>query len=428
MMKNAQEQEQEIKEGLIYDPTQDCKLVGAARALGGIKDAITIVHARPGCYCGVLLLRALGSNQNDIRVVSSGFRAQDMVYGAEGRLADAIRLSYNNFKPALIAALNCSAPVIMGDDVEGVVLSMKKEIPAEIISLSTGGYEGPAWIGYEETLTELTQYMVPGEPENDKVNIIGFKQDDFKASADLLEIERMLNSQGITLNAVLTNSSFEEIKNAPKASLNIVLGGDGLESAKIMQEKFAIPYVVTPYPFGLNNSIEFLEIVAKGLNTEVNQEFINAAKEMIKERIERIFLFLQGIYDTSVAVVGDAARAFDFAKFLSDELCLNVKVLAIASRNHISQDKINDDYFETLLIEPDRFAMNEVIKTKGVEMIFGSTMEKKLAYELGAPMVRIFYPVMDEVSISDAPYAGFTGTIHLTESIINLIINNYAEV
>ncbi len=72
--------------------------------------------------------------------------------------------------------------------------------------------------------------------------------------------------------------------------------------------------------------------------------------------------------------------------------------------------------------------MNEVIKTKGVEMIFGSTMEKKLSYELGAPMVRIFYPVMDEVSISDAPYAGFTGTIHLTESIINLIINNYAEV
>ncbi len=422
--------EVKTREGLVYDPTQDCKLVGAVRALAGIKDSITIVHARPGCHCGILLLRALGSNQNDIRIVSSGFRAQDMVYGAEGRLAAAIRLSYKNFKPSLIAVLNCSAPAIMGDDVEGVVQALKEENPAEIFSLSTGGYEGPAWVGYEETLAELTRFMVPGKTENDKVNLIGFKQDDIKAYSDLLEIERMLNSHGITINAVLTNSSFDEIKKAPKASLNIVLGGDGLESAKIMQEKFDIPYIVTPCPFGLNNSIEFLESVTKSLNKEVSEEFITAEKDRIKERIERIFLFLQGIYDTSVAVVGDSARAYDLAKFLSDELCLNVKVLAITSRNHISRDKARtyDDYFETLLIEPDRFEMNKVIKSKGVEMIFGSTMEKKLAYELGVPLVRIFYPVIDEVSISDAPYAGFRGTPHLIEKIVNLVINNYAEV
>ena len=415
------------REGLVYDPTQDCKLVGATRALGGVKDAITIVHARPGCHCGILLLRTLCSNQNDIRIASSGLRAQDMVYGAEGRLATSIRLSYNNFKPGLIGVLNCSAPVIMGDDVEGVVHAMKKEIPAEIITLSTGGYEGPAWIGYEETLAELTRYMIPNEKENGKVNLIGFKQDDVKAYADLLEIERMLNSQGISVNAVLANSYFEEIKNAPKASLNIVLGGDGLESAKLMQEKFDLPYVITPYPFGLNNSIDFLESVAKGLNKEGNQEFITEEKKGIKERIERIFLFLQGIYDMSVAVVGDSARAYDLAKFLSDELGLNVKILAITSGNHISEDKSSDDYFETLLIEPDRFEMNEVIKSEGVEMIFGSSMEKKLAWELGVPLFRIFYPVLDEVSISDAPYAGFTGTIHLTENIINSVINNYIE-
>ena len=430
MNETFDQEELKIREGLVYDPTQDCKLVGAARALSGVKDAVTIVHGRPGCHCGILLLRALGSNQNDIRIVSSGFRAQDMVYGAEGRLAGTIRLCYDNFKPSLIATLNCSAPVIMGDDVEGVVHAMKKEIPAEIITLSTGGYEGPAWIGYEEALAELTRYMVLGETESGKVNLIGFKQDDVKAYADLLEIERMLSSQGIMVNSVLTNSSFEEIKNAPKASLNIVLGGDGLESAEAMQEKFDMPYTVVPYPFGLNNSIEFLESVAKGLNREVNQEFIAAEKDRIKERIERIFLFLQGIYDMSVAVVGDGGRAYDLAKFLSDELCLNVKVLAITSRNHISLDKTktNDDYFETLLIEPDRFEMNEEIKSKEVEMIFGSSMEKKLAWELGVPLLRSFYPVIDAISISDVPYAGFTGTIQLTEKIINAVINNYVEV
>lgn len=422
-------EELKAREGVVYDPTQDCKLVGAARALGGVKDAVTIVHGRPGCHCGVLLLRALGSNQNDIRIVSSGLRAQDMVYGAEGRLTESIRLSYNNFKPALIAVLNCSAPAIMGDDVEGVVHIMKDEIGAEIFSLSTGGYEGPAWLGYEETLAELTRFMVRSETETekDKINLVGFKQDDFKAYSDFLEIQRMLNGQGIAVNTVLTNSRFAELKNAPDASLNVVLGGDGLESAKIMQEKFDTPYVVAPYPFGLNNSIEFLDCVTTGLNKETNHDFISAEKEKIKERIERIFLFLQGIYDTSVAVVGDGGRAFDFARFLSDELGLYVKVLAITSRNHVSGAKTKCDYVESLLMEPDRFEMNEEIRKKGVEMIFGSSMEKKLAHELGAPLVRIFYPIIDEVSVSDAPYAGFRGVPQLTEKVVNAIINNYTE-
>nr|QNO55256.1 light-independent protochlorophyllide reductase subunit B [Methanosarcinales archaeon ANME-1 ERB7] len=412
----------------VYDPTQDCKLVGAVRALSGVTDAITIVHARPGCHCGILLLRALGSNQNDIRIVGTAFHAQDMIYGAERTVADSIRLSYENFEPALIAVLNCSAPAIMGDDIEGVILSLKKEIPAEILSLSTGGYEGPAWIGYEETLTELTRFMVERDKEENSVNIIGFKQDEIRAYSDLLEIERMLNRQGITVNSVLTNSRFEVIKKASKASLNIVLGGDGLESAKSMKEKFDLPYVITPYPFGLNNSIDFMELVTRALNKEINREFIAAEKEAIKERIEKVFLLLEGIYDTSVAVVGDGGRAFDLAKFLSDELGFNVKILAITSKNYLTRDRVKEDYFELLLIEPDRLEMNEAIKSGGVEMIFGSSMEKKLAFELGVPQVRIFSPVLDEVSISDSPYAGFKGTIQLTETIINAVICNYAEI
>ena len=416
------------RKGLVYDPTQDCKLVGAVRALSGVTDAITIVHARPGCHCGILLLRALGSNQNDIRIVGTAFHAQDMIYGAERTLADSIRLSYENFEPALIAVLNCSAPAIMGDDIDGVILSQKKEITAEILSLSTGGYEGPAWIGYEETLTELTRFMVERDKEENSVNIIGFKQDEIKAYSDLLEIERMLNRQGITVNSVLTNSRFEVIKKASKASLNIVLGGDGLESAKSMKEKFDLPYVITPYPFGLNNSIDFMELVTRALNKEINREFIAAEKEVIKERIEKVFLLLEGIYDTSVAVVGDGGRAFDLAKFLSNELGFNVKILAITSKNYLTQDRVKEDHFESLLIEPDRLEMNEAIKSGGVEMIFGSSMEKKLAFELGVPQVRIFYPVLDEVSISDSPYAGFKGTIQLTENIINAVICNYAEI
>lgn len=424
------------EEELIYDPTQDCKLVGAARALGGVTDSVTIVHSRPGCHCGVLLLRALSSNQNDIRLVNSGFRTQDMVYGGEGRLASTIRTSSENFKPELIATLNCSAPAIMGDDVSGVAAVVATEIPPETIALNTGGCEGPSWKGYEDVLSELTRFMVASDgsdnsPDPDPVvNLIGFKQDDVRAGPDLSEIKRILNGQKISINAVLTSSSFEEIKNAPRASLNLVLGGDGLECAKIMEERFEVPYVVAPYPYGVGGSTDFLEAATRGVGRDLNRQAIDDENKWIKDRIEKIYLHLQGIYDSDVAVIGEGAHAFDLARFLSDELGFNVKVLVITSRNHLSQEMAAeyDDYWETLIVEPDRFRMDEIVGSCGVGMVFGSTMEKKLAYGLNVPLVRTFYPLLDDVSISNSPYAGFRGTINLIEDIINPIIHNYMEV
>ncbi len=414
---------------LIYDPLHDCKLVGALRAIHGIRDSITIVHGRTGCHCGALLLKTLGSDQNNVRVVGSGFRSSDEVYGAEGRLASAIQLYYEYFKPQLIAALNCSAPVIMGDDIHGVASLMKEKIPADLITMDTGGYEGPAWIGYEETLAKVTDYMIPHERPSGKINLIGIKTDDINAHGDVIEIKRMLKDQGIEINTILNDANFDEIKNAPKASLNVVLGGDGLACARIMRERFDIPYITVSFPFGIKKSIEFLESVANGLDREIDTELVDREVELVKDGIERVYMFLQGIYAMPVAVIGEAGRAFDLAEFLSDELGLNVKILAISSKNHLTSDIIEDgnDHFGRVMIEPDRFEMNDALKKAGVSAIFGSTFEKKVASDLKASLIRISYPVLDEVSITDMPYAGFKGTLHLCETIINSIITRTLE-
>ena len=415
---------------LIYDPPQDCKLVGAMRAIHGVSDSITIIHARPGCHCGMLLWKALGSNQNDVRVISSGFRAHDTVYGAEGRLSAAIELSQEYFEPGLIAALNCSAPAIMGDDIEGVASSMEDKIPAALMTLATGGYEGPAWLGYEEALVKFTDYMIPVEsPSANTVNLIGIKTDDVNAAGDLTEIRRILKDQGIAVNTVLADASWGEITNAPDASLNVVLGGDGLECAKAMRERFNIPYVITPYPFGVKKTTEFVKLVANRLGREIDSELIDREVELVRAGVERVCMFLQGLYDMPVAVIGESGRAFDLAEFLSDELGINVSLLAISGKNYLTSNKIEDGngHFGDVLIEPDRFEMNNLIRRAGVSVIFGSTFEKHLSSELKAPLIRVSYPVIDEVSITDSPYAGFRGTLHLCETIINAVITQNIE-
>lgn len=414
-----------------YDPLHDCKLVGAVRAICGVRDSVVIVHARPGCHSGVLLLRTLSSKHNEAKIVFSGLRDKDMAFGGEGRVATAIKAAWEKLEPKLIAVLNCSAPAIMGDDVEGVAAVMKREVPAEILTLSAGGYEGPDWIGYEEALRELVRFMSPpSRKDKEKVNLIGFKDDEPGAAADLSEIKRMLKAHEIGINAVLSCCSFEELRRAPEASLNVVLGGDGLRCAEEMEEKFGLPYVITPYPFGFDNTMRFLEAICEKLGKKINEEFVREERKRVKEGIERIYFHLQGIYDLPVAVIGESSRAFDLAKFLREELGFDVKILVVSSRNHLTSEKEREEgmYFGELLVEPDKFEMDRKVKSSEIELIFGSTVERKLARELDVPLVRFSFPVVDEVSISDNPYAGFKGVLALVEKIVNSIITRYEKI
>lgn len=410
---------------LILDPYPDSKLLGVMRALTGIQDAVAIVHGRSCCHADSLLFHALTSPNDDIRLLGSGMRAQDISVGGHRKLSLAIRSAYEQFGPKLIAVLVASVPTLMGDDVEGVLTGLEKEIPCKMCSFPCAGYQGHMNEGYEEVLSRLVQYMTPLTPVSDMVNIIGFKSDEPHAAANLKEVKRMITDQGVKINAVLTASGFEEVKNAARASLNLVLGGDGLGCARLMDERFGIPYVTVPHPFGWGQSLQLLEKVAEGLGKRLDKRVICREREFIKKRLQQVYTYLQGIYGLPVAVVGEGGRAFYLAKFLSDELGLTIKLLCVTSGNPIlNQLEKEDSYTGELLISGDHFEMEEAIRAKGVEIIFASTVEKRLATELNIPLIRIAYPVLDEVAISDAPYVGFRGTVNLTEKIINAVIGS----
>lgn len=414
----------------IYDPLHDCKMIGALRAMHGISDCYTIIHGRNGCHCGAMLLQTMGSDQNNVRVLSSGLKKSDEVHSGEERLVAAIQLADKTFCPEVITVLSCSAPVIMGEDVEGLQNLLDCEIHATLFAQDVGGPEGPAWQGYEHVLYKLVSSMkCSNSGFKSGVNIIGYKSDDFCSGGDIKEIKRILELQNVNVNSVLCGSSFAEIQRAPDSELNILLGGDGILCAKRMQETFGIPYIVVPYPYGLKKSIVFIEMILSALGKTINSDIIENEKSALKSTIERVHMYLQGIYSTPVAVIGESGRAFDLAEFLSDELGMDVKLLVLSAVNSCTANKIEEtkNHIHSLLIEPDRFVMNQRIRENEVSLIFGSSMEKKIANEISASLIRISYPVIDQVSLSDQSFAGFSGIKTLCEVIINSILCRIKE-
>lgn len=409
----------------IYDPLHDCKLIGATRAICGIRDSAVIAHSRPGCQSGAALLRGLSSQQDDMKIICSGLKGKEMALGGDFRVSAAVEAVWKHLHPGLIAVLNCSAPSIMGDDIHGAVAAVQEDIQAPVMALEAAGYEGPDWMGYEEALAALVGFMTPAAKKTGTINLIGFKDDQPMALADLAEIKRMLGALGVGINTVLTACSFEAVKRVPQAALNVVLGGDGLSCANRIGELFDIPKVMVPYPFGMHNTIDFLEKICAGLGKAMDRGFIALEQQKIKKGIERIYYHLQGLVGMPVAIVGEAGRVRDFAVFACDEMGVDARVIAISSANGLDWEREKQDgrFSRSMLVTPDKFEMDQKIASAGVELIFGSTMERKLAHELDAGLMRISFPVLDMVSISSAPYAGFTGVLHLLEATVNTIIS-----
>ena len=433
-MSMTEEIEYMEKEHLALDPTQGCQLIGAFRVFHGIRDGYVVLHSPPDCHSGMLLLRTLCDNA-DARIAFSGIHPRDFIYGAEHKALTAVKKVDETFKPAFIALLDACAPAIVGDDLDAVEVKAREDagIKSKILFFGAAGFHKNMWMGYESALASLAKFMDNNSESHkieDSVNLIGFKDDGFKSVADLTEIKRLLNGVGVKVNAVLTSAEFKRIVEAPKASLNVVLGGDGVKLARVMNKRFDTPYIIVDYPYGVSATERFLERVCEELDKEVDESFLSQERARVKESVEKVQFYLHGFYGISCAIIGDTCKGVSLAKFLSSELGFDVKVLAITNKNFVCEERLKEisGLAQEIMIEPDRFEMERRISDAGVQMLFGSTFDKRLANVARVPLVWFSYPTIDNIALTDTPYAGFRGVHTWLESIVNSLISRYYEV
>ena len=197
-----------------------------------------------------------------------------------------------------------------------------------------------------------------------------------------------------------------------------------------MNKQFSTPYIVLDYPYGVSATERFLESVCGELDKEIDESFLSRERAMVKESVERVQFYLRGFYGLSCAIIGDTCKGISLAKFLSSELGFDVKVLAITNKNFICEERLKEisGLTQEVIVEPDRFEMERRITNAGIQMLFGSTFDKRLANVAKVPFIRFSYPIVDNVSLTDAPYAGFRGVSTLLETIVNSLVSRYYEV
>ena len=391
-----------MEDAYMVEPFPDSKLIGAIRAVKGIRDSIAIIHGKSCCHSDSLILSLMTGRQDDIRITGSGIRLQDIFVGGYRKLPIVIRSTYENFRPDIIFVLITSFPTMMADDVDGIIDELKKDIPCEIRCINCAGHIGNMRDGYRDVLSFLERYVKENKKEERSVNLLGIKADDPNKDADIGEIKRLLASLGIKVNSIILDGTIKDIKESSKASLNLLFSEDALSFAEFMKNQFGIPFLRISYPYGIDGTKQFLKNVTDALNLSLNEKFIQDEEKRIKERLQGIYKYLQGIYGISAIVVGEKEKAIPFSKFLENELGIETHVFPRESGDQIGLRRLIEK------IRPD--------------ILFGSSFEKEMCRKYGIPIVKIFFPVIDEIFIADIPYMGFRGTIGIVQKIINSII------
>ena len=170
----------------------------------------------------------------------------DYVYGSREKLLEALEYLKANVKHSIIAIVNSPGAALIGDDLAGIARAALGDAP--IVTIETPGFSSDVCAGFEQGAVALVDALdPPGLTVRPKtVNLLGVSIFQKYFAGDLIELRRLLNLCGITVNCALcADASPDEVREISAAALNIVVRPEyGLDTAEYLKERYGTPYYV----------------------------------------------------------------------------------------------------------------------------------------------------------------------------------------
>jgi nitrogenase molybdenum-iron protein beta chain len=373
-----------------------CQLFGAYRCAISVKNAALLIHSTVGCNWGPLIFH-MPSRVQDFRQASSVMHEDDIIYGGETILKEALDHMLIEFPANLIFVLTGCVPELIGDDSGKIISNYQSE--REIIHLSAPGFKGNAYDGCLSAMTVMIHQMKRKKKRKDTVNLIGFFSDDDKVDSDLKQIISIL-PKTLSLNSIFPYDTWDNIQNMPGASFNIVL--EGFEAVgDLLMKTFNIPYIVIRYPYGLEGSRKLINLVSRAMDIPPDYTPFKEQEQTVYQQLEQAYSSVQSLQGLPAAVLGPSWRTGGFIDMLEQELQMRVVYQT-----------------DTALEDIDK----ETLQLSGACVLFGNSFDKEIARRMNIPFLAMTYPVFDRISISDRSYCGAFGMVNLVEDIINTVL------
>jgi len=263
-------------------PGTHCPLFGVALTSGYIKDLYTLVVGTDECtyYTKTFAMeRSSGETGMEDNFLSFAINQDDVVFGCQEKLEEAILYIDKKYKPKAILLVTTCVLEVIGEDFEAIVYSIQDQVEAKLLVVHTEHFKCNSHIpGIERTLEALIGLMEKQEPIDGTINILGHRYSDIEET----ELMRLLKKKGINTNVVLPSScGIETIKQAPSAQLNIVTDFTALSLAEKMKNRFGTEYVYLDKYLSIERIEKGYREIAESLGIDLNLEIAELKSEAL---------------------------------------------------------------------------------------------------------------------------------------------------
>ena len=282
--------------------------------LGPTRDIVNITHGPIGCGFYSWLTRR---NQTDTSTTEDGhnfmnycfstdMQDEDIVFGGEKKLKQAIREAYDTFHPKAIAVFATCPVGLIGDDVHAVSREMKAKLGINVFGFSCEGYKGVSQsAGHHIANNGIFKHVIGTDDTikkgKYKVNLLG----EYNIGGDGFEIDRILEKCGISIISTFSgNSSIEFFANSHTADLNMIMCHRSINYvAEMMETKYGIPWIKVNF-IGAEATAKSLRKIAQYYE---DQELIDRVEEVIAEEMPEV---LKVAADVRTRTEGKVAMLF----------------------------------------------------------------------------------------------------------------------
>lgn len=246
--------------------------------LGGM----VVIHDPSGCNSTYNTHDEIRWYNQDSLIFISGLTEIDAVMGNDEKFLSDIKEAAGELHPKFIALVSSPIPFMNGTDFPALAKVLETETGVPAFAVPTNGMHDYVY-GAGKALEEIARRFVPEQMEDRNgsertVNLLGATPLDFGPISKVEELKKNLEQYGWkTISTWAMGDSLEDLAQAGKAEMNLVISSVGLMAAKMLKEKYGTPYVLgTPYK-------EYAERISEALEKRIQ---IPAIEDRRRENLQ----------------------------------------------------------------------------------------------------------------------------------------------
>ena len=246
--------------------------------LGGM----VVIHDPSGCNSTYNTHDEIRWYNQDSLIFISGLTEIDAVMGNDEKFLSDVKEAAGELHPKFIALVSSPIPFMNGTDFPALAKVLETETGIPAFAVPTNGMHDYVY-GAGKALEEIARRFVPEQMEDRNgsertVNLLGATPLDFGPISKVEELKKNLEQYGWkVISTWAMGDSLEDLAQAGKAEMNLVISSVGLRAAKMLKEKYGMPYVIgTPYK-------EYAERISEALEKRIQ---IPAIEDRRRENLQ----------------------------------------------------------------------------------------------------------------------------------------------